>query len=85
MICIFPVHLKAILSFYLTIQRGVMYKMKLDTNGNRLAFNRMDPASVDSNDYMFINPMVMDENTDIIYMAAGHKLWRNNNISNIHF
>ena len=25
--------------FYLTIQRGVMYKMKLDTNANRLAFN----------------------------------------------
>jgi photosystem II stability/assembly factor-like uncharacterized protein len=69
--------------FYLTIQRGVMYKMKLDTNGNRLSFNRMDPISIDSNDYMFINPMVMDKNTDILYMAAGNKLWRNNNISNI--
>ena len=69
--------------FYLTIQRGVMYKMKLDNNGERLAFNRMDPASVDSNDYMFINPMVMDKNSDIIYMAAGNKLWRNNQISNI--
>ena len=51
--------------FYFTIQRGVMYKMKLDTNANRLAFNRMDPASIDSSDYMFINPMVMDENSDI--------------------
>ena len=30
--------------FYLTIQRGVMYKMKLDNNAERLAFNRMDPA-----------------------------------------
>ena len=69
--------------FYLTIQRGVMYKMKLDTNVNRLAFNRMDPASVDSNDYMFINPMVMDENSDILYMAASNKLWRNNDITNI--
>ena len=69
--------------FYLTIQRGVMYKMKLDNNGERVAFNRMDPASVDSNDYMFINPMVMDKNSDIIYMAAGNKLWRNNDISNI--
>ena len=71
--------------FYLSIQRGVMYKMKLDTNGNRLDFNRMDPASIDSNDYMFINPMVMDENSDIIYIAAGNKLWRNNNISNISY
>ncbi|MDA8535547.1 T9SS type A sorting domain-containing protein [Flavobacteriales bacterium] len=69
--------------FYLTIQRGVMYKMKLDNNGERLAFNRMDPSSVDSNDYMFINPMVMDKNSDILYMAAGNKLWRNNDIANI--
>lgn len=69
--------------FYLTIQRGVMYKMKLDTNANRLAFNRMDPASIDSNDYMFINPMVMDENSDIIYIAAKNKLWRNNDVANI--
>ena len=69
--------------FYLTIQRGVMYKMKLDTNANRLAFNRMDPASIDSSDYMFINPMVMDKNADILYMAAGNKLWRNNDIANI--
>ena len=69
--------------FYLTIQRGVMYKMKLDTNANRLAFNRMDPASIDSSDYMFINPMVMDKNSDILYMAAGNKLWRNNDIANI--
>ena len=69
--------------FYLTIQRGVMYKMKLDTNANRLAFNRMDPASIDSSDYMFINPMVMDENSDILYMAAKNKLWRNKDIANM--
>jgi len=69
--------------FYLTIQRGVMYKMKLDSNAERLAFNRMDPFSVDSTDYMFINPMMMDKNMDIIYMAAKNKLWRNNNIVNI--
>jgi len=69
--------------FYLTIQRGVMYKMKLDNNVNRLAFNRMDPASIDSNDYMFINPMVMDDNSDIIYIAAKNKIWRNNDIANI--
>ena len=69
--------------FYLTIQRGVMYKMKLDNNAERLAFNRMDPSSVDSLDYMFINPMTLDNNSDIIYMAASNKLWRNNSIANI--
>ena len=43
----------------------------------------MDPASIDSNDYQFINPMTMDKNSDIIYLAAANKLWRNNDISNI--
>ncbi|MEE2931152.1 MAG: T9SS type A sorting domain-containing protein [Bacteroidota bacterium] len=69
--------------FYLSIQRGVMYKMKLDTNAHRISFNRMDPVSTDSTKYLFINPLVMDENSDIIYLANGNNLWRNNNISNI--
>jgi len=34
---------------------------------------------------MFINPMVMDENADIIYIAAKNKLWRNNDIANISY
>ena len=70
--------------FYLTIQRGVMYKMKLDANATRLAFQRLDPASCDSNNYMWMNPMKMDANDDnVIYWAEGNKLWRNNNLSNI--
>ena len=69
--------------FYLTIQEGVMYKMKLDNNANRISFQRMDPASADTNKYMFINPMVMDDNSDIIYWAADNHLWRNNDIANI--
>ena len=70
--------------FYLTIQRGVMYKMKLDTNAERIAFQRMDPASCDSNNYMWMNPMEMDSNDDnIIYWAEANKLWRNNNLDNI--
>ena len=70
--------------FYLTIQRGVAYKMKLDSLANRLAFNRLDPLSADSTTYQFINPFTMDENDDnLCYMAAGNKLWRNNNLSSI--
>lgn len=72
--------------FYLTIQRGVMYKMKLDTNANRQAFQRMDPASCDSTRYMWMNPMEMDANSDnIMYWAEGNKLWRNNNLDNIQY
>jgi hypothetical protein len=70
--------------FYLTIQRGVSYKMKLDNNGNRLAYNRLDPLSADSTTYQFINPFTMDENDDnLCYLAAGSKLWRNNNLSSV--
>jgi photosystem II stability/assembly factor-like uncharacterized protein len=70
--------------FYLTIQRGVMYKMKLDTNANRLGFQRMDPASCDSTKYMWMNPMEMDANSDnIMYWAEGNRLWRNNNLNSI--
>ena len=70
--------------FYLTIQRGVMYKMKLDTNANRQAFQRMDPASCDSNNYMWMNPMEMDATNDnVMYWAEGNKLWRNNNLNSI--
>ncbi len=70
--------------FYLTIQRGVAYKMKLDTNAKRLSFNRLDPLSADSTKYQFINPFTMDENNDnVCYLAVGNKLWRNNNLSSI--
>ena len=70
--------------FYLTIQRGVMYKMKLDNNANRVAFQRMDPESCDSTYYMWMNPMEMDANDDnIMFWAEGNKLWRNNNLDNI--
>ena len=59
--------------FYLTIQRGVAYKMKLDTLGNRLAFNRLDPLSIDSTTYQFINPFTMDENDDNLCYMHGWK------------
>tara|TARA_B110000483_G_scaffold159310_1_gene189072 strand:- start:1322 stop:2413 length:1092 start_codon:yes stop_codon:yes gene_type:complete len=58
--------------------------MKLDTIATRLAFQRLDPASCDSNKYMWMNPMEMDRNNDdIIYWAEGNKLWRNNDLSSI--
>ena len=70
--------------FVLTIQRGVMYRMKLDTNATRLGFQRLDPASCDSNKYMWMNPLEMDRNDDnVIYWAEGNKLWRNNDLSSI--
>ena len=70
--------------FYMAIQRGVLYKMKLDNTGAQMAFQRMDPASCDSTNYMWKNPLAMDENNDnIIYWAEKNKLWRHNSLNSI--
>ena len=44
--------------FYLTIQRGVAYKMKLDSLANRLQFNRLDPLDADSTKYQFFIELI---------------------------
>ena len=65
--------------FYLQIQRGVLFKMKLNEQGQVLAFNRMDPLGADTSTYDFINYLVMDPNDDnIIYFNNQNQLWRNN-------
>ena len=68
--------------FYLQIQRGVLFKMKLNNNGQVLSYNRMDPLGADTNNYEFINYLTMDPNDDdILYFPNGRKLWRNNSSS----
>jgi hypothetical protein len=70
--------------FYMSIQRGVLYKMKLDNTGARIDHQRMDPSSCDSTNYMWKNPFAMDANNDnVVYWAEKNKLWRNNDIDNI--
>ena len=72
--------------FYMSIQRGVLYKMKLDNTGAQMAFQRMDPSSCDSTKYMWKNPLAMDENSDnIIYWGERNKLWRHNSLSSISY
>lgn len=69
--------------FYLQIQRGVLFKMKLNDEGEVLAYNRMDPLGADTVSYDFINYLVMDPtDDDIIYMNNGYHLWRNNDAGN---
>ena len=70
--------------FYMSIQNGTLYKMKLDNTGAQMAFQRMDPSSCDSTKYMWKNPLAMDENSDnIIYWGERNKLWRHNSLSSI--
>ena len=67
---------------YLSIQQGRIFKVKMDEDGNREAFRRIDPIGAD--DYLFIHPFVVDPNdSEIIYLPVGNKLWRNSELATI--
>lgn len=68
--------------FYFSSQNAKILKMQLDTNGNKLAHARIDP--IGGKDYTFINPFVLDpNNNNIMYLAGGKNIWRNNNLGGI--
>ena len=70
--------------YYFSSQNGVMYKMNLDDDGERIQWTRIDPAAANDNNYLFINPFVTDRNDkDIMYVAENNDMWRNNNLTNI--
>lgn len=70
--------------YILSINRGKIYKMDLNDEGEVLGFNRIDPIGVPEDDYLFINPLIMDPNDpDVLYVAAGKKLWRNDQLGAI--
>ena len=70
--------------YYLSINRGKVYKMKLSTSGAVLGFSRIDPVGVPEGDYHFINPLVLDpNNNDLMYVACGRRLFRNDSLSHI--
>ncbi len=69
-------------TYYISIQEGKTYKMTLDNEGNRTAFTRMDP--IGGKGYEFINQFVVDPNNkNLMYMAGGRKLWRNDSLTYI--
>jgi photosystem II stability/assembly factor-like uncharacterized protein len=68
--------------YYFSIQNGKMNKATLDANGNPTAARRIDP--IGGEDYMFINPFALDPNNqNIMYLAGGKYLWRNDNLAAI--
>ncbi|MGP8214143.1 MAG: WD40/YVTN/BNR-like repeat-containing protein, partial [Bacteroidia bacterium] len=70
-------------TFYYSSEDGKMYKAQMDTiAGTVTAFNRIDP--IGGKDYQFVNPYAIDpNNSNIMYLAGGKYLWRNNNLSGI--
>jgi hypothetical protein len=70
------------LAYYLSIQNGKMMKAKLNAAGGVDSFARIDP--IGAKNYLFINPYTLDpNNNNLMYLAAGNFLWRNNDLSGI--
>jgi hypothetical protein len=69
-------------AFYTSIQNGKVYRALLDTTGAVTSFARIDPLG--GSGYLFINPFTIDpNNNNIMYLAGGSSLWRNNDLSTI--
>ena len=69
-------------AYYFSIQKGKMRRCILDGAGNVTSFARIDP--IGGTNYEFINPFVLDpNNNNIMYLAGGKYLWRNDDLSTI--
>jgi photosystem II stability/assembly factor-like uncharacterized protein len=69
-------------AYYFSIQNGKMMRAKLNASGAVDSFARIDPRG--GKGYLFINPFVLDpNNNNIMYLAGGKYLWRNDNLSGI--
>jgi len=69
-------------AFYFSIQNGKMMREILDANGAITSFRRIDP--IGGKGYQFVNPFVIDPvNNNLMYLAGGKNIWRNNNLAGI--
>lgn len=69
-------------AFYYSIQNGKMQRAYVDANGNTTSFARIDP--IGASGYKFINPFILDPmDSTKMYLAAGRRLYRNNDLSGI--
>lgn len=67
---------------YVSAQRGVVFRFNLDENGDFVSFTRVQPAGATG--FGFIAPFILDPNNDnIMYMPAGDRIWRNNDLDEI--
>jgi len=71
--------------YYFSAQYAWIYRMKIDENGNETGqMARVDPEGVDENEYLFVNPFILDRNNSkIMYLAAGNRIWRNDDLTQI--
>ncbi|MFN0212994.1 MAG: T9SS type A sorting domain-containing protein [Saprospiraceae bacterium] len=74
-------------AFYvLSVQAAGMKVIKatLDNTGHVTGYNRFDPIGPTADDYLFINPLVLDPNNpNLLYLPAGNKVYRQNQLASI--
>ncbi len=69
-------------AYYFSLQNAKMIRAKLNASGGIDSFTRIDP--IGGKGYQFVNPFVIDpNNNNIMYMAGGKYLWRNDDLSGI--
>ncbi|MFN6039852.1 MAG: T9SS type A sorting domain-containing protein, partial [Bacteroidota bacterium] len=70
-------------SYYCAIQNlKRLVKVDLDNNGNQTAFRRIDP--IGGKGFQWMNPYALDpNNNNMMYLAGGKYLWRNDDLSQI--
>ncbi|WP_299677241.1 T9SS type A sorting domain-containing protein [uncultured Tenacibaculum sp.] len=69
---------------YVSSQRGNVFRLNFDENGEFESFTSVRPAGPGNNDFSFINPFILDPNKDnIMYMPIQGRIWRNINLDGI--
>lgn len=73
--------------YYVSFQKSQIYRLTLNEDLDLTSFARIDPPGaglVEEQEYLFINPYVIDpNNNNRMYLAAGNVVYRNNNLSQI--
>lgn len=71
---------------YASVQNGRIFRYRY-SGGTLVGISQVDPVGggqTPGREYLFINPYVLDpNNNNIMYMAGGDVIWRNNNLSQI--
>jgi len=67
---------------YASSQKGVVYRLRLNSSGISTTWSRIDPINAQYN--LFINPFIVDPNNgNRIYMIGRDRIWRNSDASGI--
>ncbi|WP_430908768.1 T9SS type A sorting domain-containing protein [Maribacter sp. 2-571] len=67
---------------YVSSQFGNVFRINLDENGEFVSFAGVQPAG--GTNFDFVAPFLLDPvNDNIMYMPAGDRLWRNNDLDGI--